>query len=75
MCRQVGKNNEQQLSKMTDENRRATWTIIGPLLALLAGVQMAAEGLASNHAPKKPPSAKRTAPEPHHARTRTMWSG
>ena len=37
--------------------------------ALLAGLQMAAEGLASNPAPtpKKSPSAKRTAPEPRHA--------
>ena len=35
--------------------------------ALLAGVQMAAEGPASNPAPKKPPSAKRTAPEPRYA--------
>jgi hypothetical protein len=48
--------------------------------ALLAGLQMQAEGPASNPAPtpKKPPSAKRTTPEPRYASdgaTRTMWSG
>ena len=30
MCRQVGNKNMQQLSKMTDANRRLTWAIIGP---------------------------------------------
>jgi hypothetical protein len=35
--------------------------------ALLAGAQMAAEGPASNPAPKKPLSAKRTAPKPRYA--------
>ena len=29
MCRQVGKNNEQQLSNMKPETRLATWAIIG----------------------------------------------
>ncbi len=35
--------------------------------ALLVGIQMAAEGPVSNPAPKKPPSAKRTAPERRYA--------